>query len=85
MGLFYKIYRDKIMVDKLMYIPNDYAQNYPFFRLKLVVETFEHSTKLPINQNQSPKSLSQRIRKRYDKTLGTSVMNSPLPPCIITE
>ena len=28
----------------LMYIPNDSTQNYPFCRLKLVVETIEHST-----------------------------------------
>ena len=27
-----------------MYILNDNRQNYPFDRLKLVVETFEHST-----------------------------------------
>ena len=31
------------MTDKLMYIPNNDTLNYPFFRLKLVVETFEHS------------------------------------------
>ena len=35
-------YRDKTMADKLM--PKDETQNYPFCRLKLVVETFEHST-----------------------------------------
>ncbi len=29
---------------KLMYIPNDFTPNYPLCRLKLVVETFEHST-----------------------------------------
>ena len=34
------------MADKLMYIPTDDTQNYPFCRLELVVETFEHS-----NQN----------------------------------
>ena len=32
------------MADKLLYIPNDDRQNYPFCRLKLFVETFEHST-----------------------------------------
>ena len=34
------------MADKLMYIPNNDTQNYPFCRLKLVdeLETFEHST-----------------------------------------
>ena len=30
---------------KFMYISNDDTQNYPFFRLQLVVETFGHSTK----------------------------------------
>ena len=30
------------MTDKLMYIPNDDTQNYPFFRLELVVETLEY-------------------------------------------
>ena len=32
------------MADKFMYIPNHGKQNYPFCRLKLVVEMFEHST-----------------------------------------
>ena len=35
-----------------MYIPNDDTQNYPFCRLKLVVETFEHLT-YPIKSPQS--------------------------------
>ena len=35
---------DKKMDGKLMYIPNDDIQNYPFCRLKLEVETFEKST-----------------------------------------
>ena len=33
------------MADKLIYIFNNDTQNYPFYRLKLVVETFEHLTK----------------------------------------
>ena len=32
------------MAYKLKYIPNDDEQNNTFCRLKLVVETFEHST-----------------------------------------
>ena len=32
------------IVDKLMYILNDETQNYPFFRLQLVFETFGHLT-----------------------------------------
>ena len=40
------------MPDKLMCINNDDTENYLFFRLKLVVETFEHwpsvsKTKVP--------------------------------------
>ena len=38
------------MDDKLMYIPNDDKQNYPFCRLQLVVGTFKHLNKLT-NQN----------------------------------
>ena len=53
------------MVDKLMYIPHDVKQNYPFCRSVLVIET--------INQSKSPKLLYQRIRKRYSRTMGTSV------------
>ena len=37
------------------------------------------------NQNslQSPKLLNQQIRKRYYKTLGTSVINSPMFPIYV--
>ena len=36
----------------------------------------------PTNQNSKkvPKVVSQQIRKRYYKSLGTSVINSPLSP-----
>ena len=30
------------MTDNLMYIPNDDTQNYPLYRLQLVVEMFGH-------------------------------------------
>ena len=33
------------MSDKLKYIPIDDSQNYPFTKLKLLVETFEYSTR----------------------------------------
>ena len=60
-------------IRQLMYIPNDDSdtQNYPLCTLKLVVETFWHSIKW-FNK----RLLSQRIRK-YFKTLGTTVTNSP--------
>ena len=35
---------NRSMGDKLMYIPNDDTQNYPFCRLQLVVEMYGHST-----------------------------------------
>ena len=35
--------RNKTMTDKLMYPLNDDTQNYPFYRLLLVVETIGHS------------------------------------------
>ena len=36
------------MDDKLMYIPNDDTQYYPFYRLQLVVEFLQHnSIKVP--------------------------------------
>ena len=34
----------KTIADKLMYIPNNDKQNYPFCRLQLVVETIGHLT-----------------------------------------
>ena len=73
---------DLSLADKLMYIPNDVTQNYPFCRLRLVVETFEHSTKW-INQlkfNKVPKIVKPMNTKRYYQTLGTSVINSPMSP-----
>ena len=38
-----------------MYIPNDDTENYPFCRLKLVVEMFKHLINQPINSPQSCK------------------------------
>ena len=48
---------DKTMADKLMYIPNDDTRNFPFCRLKLVVETFGHST-LSTNQSKFNKNFN---------------------------
>ena len=47
-ALYEMIQGDKTMTNKYMYITNDGTQNYHFCRLKLVVETFEHSTNLNI-------------------------------------
>ena len=63
-----------------MYIPNEDTQNYPFFRLRLVVEMFGQST-LWTDQSKFNKSPQrQRIRKHYFKTFRTSVINSPMSP-----
>ena len=40
------------MADKLMYIPNDAAQNYQLLKLQFVVETYGHLT----NQSKFNKS-----------------------------
>ena len=36
------ILRDKTINDKFMYIPNNDIQNYPFYTLQIVDETFGH-------------------------------------------
>ena len=61
------------MVNKLMYISYDDTQNQPFCRLQLVVDT---NQTIEIQWN-FPKLLSQRIRKRNNKSLGTSVPSLP--------
>ena len=65
------------MVDKLLHILNDKRQNYPFWRLQLVVHTLDTQLNEPNNQNsiKVPKLLCQRIRNRFHKTLETSVIN----------
>ena len=39
------------MADKLTFIPNDDTLNYPFCRLKLVVESLDTQLNEPTNQN----------------------------------
>ncbi len=68
-----------------MYILNDNTQLYPFCRLKLVVETFEHSTNESIKIATLVKFVEKE--KRYMKTFWTSVIDRPLSPlslmCVI--
>ena len=66
------------MTDELMSSPNDYTQNYPFCILKLLVETFLHSTNLT-DQSKFDNS-PQWLRYFYLKTLRTSKINSPMSP-----
>ena len=74
------------MADKLVYIPNDDTQNYHFCILHQEVETFDiNYMNQPITiQWKSPRLLSQRIRKCYYKTLGTSVINIPMSLSLLT-
>ena len=69
------------MTDNIMHIPEDDTQNYPFCRSQLVIEMFGHSTKWTKQSKfritSNPSLLSQRMRKRCYKTLGTSVINTP--------
>ena len=46
------------MAGELMYIQNDCTQNYPFRRLKLMVETFRHSTQTQAVKQTNKKTLS---------------------------
>ena len=39
------------MTDKLMYIPNDYTQNYPFYRLKFLLKRLDTQFNEPKDQN----------------------------------
>ena len=45
------ILRDKTMADKLMYISNDDTQNYPFYRLQLVLKHLYTKLNEPTIQN----------------------------------
>ena len=64
------------MVYEMIYVPNDDTQIYPSIDSNLLLKLFK--TQLNEQTNQKSMLLSQRIRKRYHKTLGTSVINSPL-------
>ena len=69
------------MVDKFKYFPNDYyLQNYSIFRFWLKCFNTQLNDQSNQNLHKSSKLLSQRIRKRYYKTLRTSVIKSPLSP-----
>ena len=69
------------MAQKLMYIPNDDIENYPFCRLQSWFKTFQ-----PTNQNSMkvPKVVKPINKKKgYYKTLGAVVINSLMStPCL---
>ena len=76
LGLRAGISRYKAMADEFMYIPYNDTHNYPF--LKRLETQLNETTNL--NSLKSPMLLSQQRRKRWCKTLGTSIINSQLSP-----
>ena len=63
-----------------MYIPNDDTQDHPFCRLKLNLKRLNSQIDVPTNQIQVPKVVKPTNKKSFCKTLGTSVINSPISP-----
>ena len=55
------------MANKLMYVPNDDTQNYPFCRL--LVETLDTQQNEPTNQNSS--KFTKVVKPTNKKTLQT--------------
>ncbi len=60
------------MTKNFMYNPNDVTQN--------SVDYYQWFIRLDTQLDEPTKFLSQGIRKRYYKTLGTSVIKSPISP-----
>ena len=73
---------DKTMDDKLMYISNDETQITPFLDYNQKLKCFESKLNESTNQNSTkvPKLFGQRFRKRYNKTLGTVLINGLMSP-----
>ena len=65
------------MAHKLIFIPNDDTLSVDYNQWLKRLDT---QLNKPTNQNsiKSPKLLNQRIKKRYDKTLGTSIIKKRL-------
>ena len=70
-----------------MYIPNDEKQNSLFCRLQLLVKTFLTQLNESTNHNllKVPKVVKPANKKMLLKTLGTSVINSPLSPSFLLK
>ena len=67
------------MANKLMYILNDVTQNYPCcVDCNQWLKRLDTQLNKPTNHNPFPKIVKPTNKKRYTKTLGTSVINSPL-------
>ena len=64
-----------------MYIPKEDTQNITSVDYDWWLKLWDTQLTEPTNQNlKSPKMLSQQIRKRNYKTLGTSAINSSMSP-----
>ena len=70
------------MADKLIHTPMIVHKIIPSVDYNLLLKRLNTQLYEPTKQNslKSPKLLSQRIKKRYYKTLGASVINRPLSP-----
>ena len=55
------------MTDKLLYIPNDDMQNCPFYRLQLMIETFD--TQLNELTNKNLMKVPKVVKPTNEKTL----------------
>ena len=70
------------MADKLMYIPNKKQQITPLVDYNLWLKRMDLNLMNQLSEIllKSPKLLSQRMRKHYYTTLGTSVINNFMSP-----
>ena len=57
-----------------MYIPNDDTQNYPFFKLHFVVETFARNKQINQNSIKGPQVVKLPNKQTLLKDFGTSVI-----------
>jgi len=69
-----------------MYIPNANTQNWPFFKLQLVIETFGHSTNKPTNQNsiKVPQIVMPTNKKTLFCEFGDYYNKQPIVPSLLT-
>ena len=81
--------RDKPMADKLIYIPNDIGQYYPFSRLQFLHWLKRLNTQLnePNNKNSMkvPKLLSQQKKKTLSLNFGNLCNKQPNVPSLSGE
>ena len=59
------------MTDKLMYIPNEDTQNYPYCRLQLVVKTF-----WTLNLNEPANQYSRKVLKVVRQRIRNAILRN---------